>query len=106
MEVDYEQDEDAKKSFANRFVKVDIIDASEGAADVEWVEEMLKSYGYSVKAVTETVSYVSQSTQIVAKSDNGKGDNVAKIFGLSEVTINTDKSNGTQITIILGKDMS
>lgn len=106
LEVDYEQDEDAKKSFANRFVKVDIIDASEGAADVEWVEEMLKSYGYSVKAVTETVSYVSQSTQIVAKSDNGKGDNVAKIFGLSEVTINTDKSNGTQITIILGKDMS
>ncbi len=106
MEVDYSTGEDAKKSFANRFVKVDIIDASDGVADIEWVEQMLKDYGYSVTAVTDTLSYVSQSTQVVAKSDNGKGDNIAKIFGLAEFTLNTDKSNGTQITIILGKDMS
>lgn len=105
LEVDYTQ-EDAKKSFSNRLIKVDIIDASNGAADIEWVEEMLKQYGYNVTAVTDTMSYISQNTQIIAKKDNGKADNIAKIFGLPEITINADKSNGTQITIILGKDMT
>ncbi len=106
LEVDYSTGEEATIAFKNRFVKVDIIDASYGTANVEWVKEMLNQHDYKVTAVTEARSYVSENTQIIAKKDNGNADNIAKIFGISEFALNADKSNGTQITIILGKDMS
>ncbi|MBQ7902004.1 MAG: LCP family protein, partial [Clostridia bacterium] len=100
------EEAEPKKKFTNRLVKVDIIDASDGEADAQSVSDTLKYYGYNVSAVTETTSTVYDTTQLVVKSDNGNGENIAAMFGLSSFVINPDKANGTQVTIILGKDMA
>ena len=66
---------------------------------------MLKDYGYNVTGVTMTQSAVYETTIIAVKKDNGTGDNIASVLGLSSYVLNKEKSNGTQATIILGKDM-
>ena len=100
------EEAEPKKKFTNRLVKVDIIDASDGEADPQSVSDTLKYYGYNVTAITETTATVYDTTQLVVKSDNGNGENIAAMFGLGSFAINPDKSNGTQVTIILGKDMA
>ena len=94
-----------EKKFANRLVKIDIIDASNGVADADEIRDVLKDYGYNVTSVTKTKSTVNNTTQLVVKKDNGTGDNIAAIFGWKSYILNSEKSNGTQVTIILGKDM-
>ena len=87
-------------------IKVDIVDASGGKADAENVRETLEYYGYRVTGITDIASVVNDKTQIVVKKDNGTGDKIAQMFGMSEFILNTGKSNGTQVTVVLGKDMS
>ncbi len=99
------RDTEPTKKFANKRVKVDIIDASDGVADAYAVGETIKSYGYNVTGVTQTMSTVYNDTRLVVKKDDGTGDNIAAMFGWTSYVLNTDKSNGTQVTIILGKDM-
>lgn len=103
-EVEAEAKEPVKR-FANRMVKIDIIDASDGVADVYEVKEKLKEYGYNVTGETITQSTVYDTTKIAVKKDDGTGDNIASVLGLSSYVLNKEKSNGTQVTIILGKDM-
>lgn len=90
--------------FFNRFVGIDIIDASGALADTDNVEQGLKVYGYKVKDIETTQDVVFDKTRIVVKKDNGKGDVIANLLGVETYTLNEEKS-GPEITIILGKDM-
>ena len=94
----------AEKGFFNRFVSIDIIDASKGAADVDLVIEELEYYGYKVKEVRSTSAFVYNETQLVVSKADKTADKLAFALGLSTYTVNEDKKNGTNITIILGKD--
>ena len=96
----------AKKSFMNRLVTIDIIDASDGKADVDAVKESLEYYGYRVTGVTSASSLVNDKTQLIVTENNGTGDKLANALGMSSYIINEDKANGTNVTVILGKDMS
>ena len=93
------------KRLANKLTKVDIIDASDGVADAYEIKKLLKEYGYNVTGVTMTHSAVYDTTKIAVKKDDGTGDNIASVLGLSSYVLNKEKSNGTQVTVVLGKDM-
>ena len=94
-----------KKQFFNWFVKVDILDGSDGTADIDAVVEAIESYGYKVSAVNQTNGVVYPETLVIAKKDNGNGDAIAQAIGMDSFLINPDKGNGTNVTIILGKDL-
>ena len=105
-EVEADKSISAKKAFLNRLVTVDIIDASNGKADADAVKESIEYYGYRVTGVTATDSLVNDKTQLVVKKPDGTGDKMSSALGMSSYIINEDKSNGTDVTVILGKDMS
>lgn len=105
-QVEIDETKEPKKNLLNKMIKVDIVDASGGKADAENVRETLEYYGYRVTGITDIASVVNDKTQIVVKKDNGTGDKIAQMFGMSEFILNTGKSNGTQVTVVLGKDMS
>lgn len=105
-QVEIDETKEPRKNLLNKMIKVDIVDASGGKADAENVRETLEYYGYRVTGITDIASVVNDKTQIVVKKDNGTGDKIAQMFGMSEFILNTQKSNGTQVTVILGKDMS
>ena len=105
-EVSADQSIPPKKSWFNRFVEVDIIDASGGVADIEAVKNTLKHYGYKVDGVTSTTSIVNDKTQLIVKKDDQTGHKLANMMGMTSFVINKEKSNGTDVTVILGKDMS
>ncbi len=104
-QVEIDETKEPRKNLLNKMIKVDIVDASGGKADAENVRETLEYYGYRVTGITDIASVVNDKTQIVVKKDNGTGDKIAQMFGMSEFILNTGKSNGTQVTVILGKDM-
>lgn len=95
---------EASKGFSNRFVSVDIIDASNGKADVNSLVEELEFYGYKVNGTTATSTLTMDKTQIVVKKAGTTADKIASALAISAYTINEDKKNGTDVTIILGKD--
>ncbi|MBQ8526331.1 MAG: LCP family protein [Clostridia bacterium] len=105
-EVPADETIEAKKGFFNRFVTVDIIDASGGEADVDSIKESLAYYGYKVTATSSTSAFVNDKTQLVVSKSNKTGDKLAYALDMSSYIINEDKKNGTDVTIILGKDMS
>lgn len=94
-----------KKQFANRFVKVDILDGSDGTADIDKIVDAIEAYGYKVSAVNQTNGVVYPQTLVIAKKDNGNGDAIAQAIDIDSFLINRDKGNGTNVTIILGKDL-
>lgn len=96
----------AEKGFFNRFVSIDIIDASKGTADVDAVVEELEYYGYKVTATSSTSAMVNETTQLIVSKGNKNADKLAYALGLDTYTINEDKRNGTDVTVILGKDKS
>ena len=83
---------------------VDIIDASKGKADVNSLVEELEFYGYKVNGTTATSTLTMDKTQIVVKKAGKTADKIASALAISAYTINEDKKNGTDVTIILGKD--
>ncbi len=95
-----------KKQFFNRFVKVDILDGSDGSADIDAVVEAVESYGYKVSAVNQTNGVVYPETLVIAKKDNGNGDAIAQAIDMDTFLINPDKGNNTNVTIIVGNDMA
>ena len=74
-------------------------------ADVQDVKEKLEYYGYRVTGETETVSMINEKTQVVVSTDDETGDKIAGILEVDSYTLNKNKSNGTKVTVILGKDM-
>jgi hypothetical protein len=85
---------------------IDIIDASNGLADIDRIKEDIEYYGLEIADITETTSSVYNNTVVVVKRNNGTGDKIANLLGIPTYTVNEDKANKTDVTIILGKDMS
>lgn len=94
-----------KKSFFNRFVRVDILDGSDGSADIDQIVQTVESYGYKVSDVNHTNGVVYPETLVIAKKDNGNGDAIAQAIDVETFLVNPDKSNGTNVTIIVGSDI-
>jgi len=95
-----------ENSFFNRFLTVDIIDGSNGKADIEDIVAKIEKYGFTVKKVNDasTVNYA--KSVVIAKKDNDNGAKIAKVLGLDHFTLNPDKGNGTSVTVIVGNDMN
>ena len=93
-----------KKSVFNSFTSVDIIDASDGTADVAAVKEELKSYGYNVMNITNAKDTVYERTVVVAASRGVFAGRVAAIMGLDEYIHNSHKKEGSDVTVVLGKE--
>lgn len=95
-----------ENSFFNRFLTVDIIDGSNGKADIEDIVAKIEKYGFTVKKVNDasTVNYA--KSVVIAKKDNDSGAKIAKVLGLDHFTLNPDKGNGTSVTVIVGNDMN
>ena len=91
-------------SIFNRFTSVDIIDASGGSADVITIKEELKKYGYNVMKVTSAKNISYEETTVVSVSKDSNASDIAKIVGLKTYVCNTRKAEGSDITIILGKN--
>ncbi len=91
------------KSVFNRFTSVDIIDASGGSADVITIKEELKKYGYNVMKVTTAKNINYDETVVVSVSKDSNASDIAKIVGLGTYVCNSKKTEGSDITIILGK---
>ena len=91
-------------SIFNRFTSVDIIDASGGTADVITIKEELKKYGYNVMKVTSAKDINYDETVVVSVSRDSNASDIAKIAGLSTYVCNDKKAEGSDVTIILGKD--
>ena len=92
------------KSIFNRFTSVDIIDASNGSADVIAIKDDLKKYGYNVMKITTAKELNYEKTVVVSVSKDSNAADIAKIVGLSEYVYNPQKAEGSDITIILGKN--
>ncbi len=92
-----------KKSFANRFTSIDIIDASDGEIDAEAISGKLKKYGFNVTGVV-TLDTPYHETVVVSKRTGKYAEAVSTAVGTSRYVHNSAKSNGSDITIILGKD--
>ena len=102
--VDVNEDILPNNGFKNRFVGIDIVDASGGEADIAEIKRSLGVYSYKVKSTKETEDVVYDTSKVVVKKDNGNGDKMANLFGLDSYVLNENKS-GSEITIIVGKDL-
>lgn len=92
-----------KKSFANRFTSIDIIDASDGEIDAKAISGKLKKYGFNVTDIV-TLDTPYHGTVVVSKRTGKYAEAVSTAVGTSRYVHNSAKSNGSDITIILGKD--
>ncbi len=103
-EIPADDDTLPESSFTNNFIGINIIDASDGVADIDNIEQGLKVYNYRVKNIEQTKDLVYDKTKVVAKKDNGNGDKIANLLGTDFYVLNPEKE-GPEITIIVGKDM-
>ena len=99
----YAEDANPKKWFFNAFTSVDILDASDGNADTQELVATLKEYGFNVRS-NRTTSAVFSDTAVVARKASAGAAAVTKLAGMKEYTLNSQKSAGGDITIIIGKD--
>jgi len=97
-------DAEVKESFLNHFVSVEIIDASDGNADLTNLKEKLKDYGYSVRDASAASKAVFDYTTVVSKTVSSRSAAVSKMMGLKEYVYNPIKETSSDITIIIGKD--
>jgi len=93
-----------KKSFLNRFISVDIIDATNGEADISALKEDLRDYGFNIKNVTGTADATYPETLVVSKLKGDRAEKVADALDLDYYRYNPDKNTGSAITIIVGKN--
>lgn len=91
-------------SLTNRFVSVDIIDATDGKADISSIKQKLKKYGFNVKNVTGTKDTTYHETTVVSKTKNRRAESVAAAMGLESYVYNSQKDTGNGITVIVGED--
>lgn len=91
-------------SFINKFTSVDIVDASDGNADVSEVKENLKKYGFNVKSVVSVENSTFDENVVVSRRKNSKAASVAALCDLNEYVYNDEKNTGSDITVILGKN--
>lgn len=92
-----------RKWFFNSFTSVDVLDASEGEADSAALLDKLKEYGYNVRTYEET-NAIFEETMIVSLSESAGAASVTKLSGVDKYLVNEQKSSGSDITIIIGKD--
>jgi len=99
----YAEDAKPKKWFFNAFTSVDIIDASNGKADIQPLVDSLKEHGFNVRSNQSTTA-VFANTQAIARKASAGAAAVAKLAGLKEYGLNSQKLSGGDITIIIGED--
>lgn len=92
------------KSVINRFASVDILDASNGEADADALKSELEKYGFNVKKIYRLDGTVYDGTVVVSKRKNPRAASAAAIAGQEEYILNSEKVNGSDITIIVGRD--
>lgn len=92
----------AKHSLFNRLTSVDIIDASGGTKDIEYVRAELKKYGYNVMMVTSVSDSGYTGITVVSKKQGKRAAEIAKISGAAEYLFNPAKQTGSDVTVILG----
>ena len=96
--------EEVKNSLLNRFISVDIVDATNGEADISSIKKELKKYGFSVKNVTGTKDTTYPETTVVSKTKNQHAELVAAAMELDFYMYNPQKGSGSPITLIVGED--
>lgn len=94
-----------KKSLLNGLLTVDVIDGSNGNADIDKVVADIKAYGFTVKDINKATTVHFEKTMVIAKKDNADGAKIAKALGIDTFSINTEKRNSTAVTVIVGSDM-
>ena len=104
-EEDADSSVSAKKSILNRLVNIDIIDASDGEADPEDVRHTLEYYGYNVEEEITEVNMISDETQLIVEKADANADKIADALGMDSYIVNDRKKNGSDATLILGKEM-
>ncbi len=97
-------DVELKKSSLNSFASVDIIDASEGEADVAGIKTQLEKYGYNVLSVVTAADASYEDTVVVSVRKNNSASRISKIAGTDNYIHNPHKKKGSDVTIILGKN--
>jgi len=93
-----------ENSFLNRFIAVDIVDATDGEADISTLKKELKKYGFNIKNVTGTKDSTYPTTTVVSKVKNKRAELVARALELDFYMYNAGKETGSAITIIVGED--
>ena len=76
----YAEDAKPKKWFFNAFTSVDIIDASNGAADTQTLVQTLKEHGFNVRS-NQSTSAAYPTTHVVARKMSSGAAAVAKLAG-------------------------
>lgn len=92
----------AEASLLNRFVSVELIDASGGNADVGKLRKKLIEYGYNVRGNTQSTKAVFEETVVVSRTISARAAAVAFIAGCKEYIYNPVKETSSDITIIIG----
>lgn len=95
---------EVENSFLNRFIAVDIVDATDGEADISTLKKELKKYGFNIKNVTGTKDSTYPTTTVVSKVKNKRAELVARALELDFYMYNAGKETGSAITIIVGED--
>lgn len=91
------------KSVLNRFTSVDILDASDGKADADELRNSLVKQGYNVKKIYKLYGKTTfKEVTVVSKTKNPRVASLTGCAGAKEYIVNSDKNNGTDVTIILG----
>ncbi len=93
-----------EKKWSNRFTKVNVIDGTDGAINVDEYIEKIEEYGYKVGEITDTEGVVYPHTMVFAKKNNKKGDEICNLFGINEFIISKENSPKADVTVIIGKD--
>lgn len=99
----YVENTKPRRWFLNGFTSVDVLDATGGVADPSEFVDELKQYGYNIR-VYEKTSAVFDETTVVSKAASSGAESVAKLSGANEYVVNPQKSSGSDVTIIVGKD--
>ncbi len=87
-----------------RLVDVGIIDGSGGSANIEGVKNALKNSGYSVKNVEATNGVIYNTSKIIANKDSKNINTICKILSFDKYSINSSKTEGYDILVVVGKD--
>lgn len=87
-----------------RLANIGIIDGSGGKVDIDNIKIALQNAGYSVKGVENTGSVIYKTSKIIANKDSKNVNTICKIFGFDQYVVNSSKTEGYDVLIVIGQD--
>ncbi len=91
-------------NFLRLFTEVEIVDGSNGAADIDAIVQELSDAGYKTVNTIDTGTITYPSSRIITAEDDGHANTIGKLLGLESYLVDAHRVSGGKVILVVGKD--